>query len=106
LLVYGPFFSSSLRKIAELVPSGRLLVAYISALLLIELVRRPLVFWRFAFLVPSLILIVWISSFFHGFYAFFAFVCLWNGLRDVCKRLFVLPAFRKNADFQTLGLSS
>ena len=63
-------------------------------------------FWRFFVIVPGLILAFWISSFFHGFTAFLVFVFLWSRLTDLCKDLFLHPAFRTYSDVQTLGLSS
>jgi hypothetical protein len=64
------------------------------------------VFWRFLVVLPSVALIFWISSFFHGFTAFLVFLFLWNCLTKICKTLFVHPSFSNYSDFQTLGLSS
>ena len=81
------------------------LVADISAPLSLSLLGGPL-FLRFLGVFSGVVLIFWISSFFHGFWAVLAFLCLWNALRDICRKLFARPAFRKYPDFQTLGLSS
>lgn len=63
-------------------------------------------FWRFLVVLPGIALIIWISSYFHGLTAFAISLFLWNCLDKICKRLFVLPAFKTYGDFQTLGLSS
>jgi len=64
------------------------------------------VFWRFLVVLPSVALIFWIATLFHGLSTFVIFLFLWNCLNKICRKLFVLPAFKNYSDFQTLDLSA
>jgi hypothetical protein len=56
---------------------------------------------------PSLALIFWLSSFFHGTRSFLIclFLCHYC-LTKIYEKLFACPAFRMYSDIQTLNLSS